>query len=192
MEPSKLLRKLTAFPIVLRQVKELPVRWTFIHFDEASTPEVNRLEFRECRLLRCVFEGIYIFIFGLSCAYHKILSRAKSLGNSLFHLICLHYPQLCCLLPDKNKTEKTTAFQIRYFSGVTFTILLLFRRNTNPSIGWSAVSVKNRFARCLPPRSAAANPFEELTCPSERWGQWGHQISSSLLTRITRYSWFFC
>ena len=69
--PSKLLRKLTAFPIVLRQVKELPVRWTFIHFDEASTPKVNRLEFRECRLLRCVFEGIYMFIFGFSCAYHK-------------------------------------------------------------------------------------------------------------------------
>ena len=59
------------------------------------------------RLLRCVFEGIYMFIFGFSCAYHKILSWAKSLGNSLVHPICLHSSQICCLLPDKKKTEKT-------------------------------------------------------------------------------------
>ena len=72
------------------------------------------------RLLRCVFEGIYMFIFGFSCAYHKILSWAKSLGNSLVHPICLHSSQICCLLPDKKKLKKLL-FQIRYSSGVTFT-----------------------------------------------------------------------
>ena len=55
-----------------------------------------------------------------------------------------------------------------------------------------AVSIKNLAARCLPPRSAAASPFEELRCPSdELMGEWWGQWAQNFEWFIDSYHWLF-